>query len=91
MSADYCLDMEESSIRFEISNSPSTSSDDCLPTWPVAHLVEHRTSISKVTGSNPSRTKYIFLYLSGMFRHSQKHLIIILYVSSLSHYDLMKF
>ena len=42
---DYCLDIEETSICFEIWNSPSIPSfDDQLPTWPVAQLVEHRTS-----------------------------------------------
>ena len=33
------------------------SFDDQLPTWPVAQLVEHRTSKPKVAGSNPSRAK----------------------------------
>ena len=33
------------------------SFDDQLPTWPVAHLVEHRTSKPKVAGSNPSWAK----------------------------------
>ena len=51
----------------------------------AAQLVEHRTSKPKVAGSNPSRAKYIFLCLSGMVRHSEKHLIIILHPSSLSH------
>ena len=59
MYEDYCLDMEETRFCFEISNSPSTvpSFDDQLPTWPVAQLVEHRTSKPKVAGSNPSRAK----------------------------------
>ena len=30
---------------------------DQLPTWPVAQLLEHRTSKPKVAGSNPSRAK----------------------------------
>ena len=72
MYEDYCLDIEETSICFEISNSPSISAfDDQLPTWPVAQLVERRTSKPKVAGSNPSRAKYIFLCLSGMVRHSE--------------------
>ena len=57
MYEDYCLDMEETRFCFEISNSPSTIIDDQLPTWPVAQLVEHRTSKPKVAGSNPSRAK----------------------------------
>ena len=58
MYEDYCLDIEETSICFEISNSPSVPSfDDQLPTWPVAQLVEHRTSKPKVAGSNRSRAK----------------------------------
>ena len=57
MYEDYCLDIEETSICFEISNSPSTIIDDQLPTWPAAQLIEHRTSKPKVAGSNPSRAK----------------------------------
>ena len=58
MYEDYCLDIRETSICFEISNSLSIQSfDDQLPTWPVAQLVEHRTSKPKVAGSNPSRAK----------------------------------
>ena len=58
MYEDYGLDIEETSIYFEISNSSSIPSfDDQLPTWPVAQLVEHRTSKPKVAGSNPSRAK----------------------------------
>ena len=61
------------------------SFDDQLQTWPIAQLVEHRTSKPKVAGSNPSRAKQTFLCLSGMVRHSEKHLITILHPSSLSH------
>ena len=81
---DYCLDIKETSIyfsKYQIAQVPSF--DDQLPTWPVAQLVEHRTSKPKVAGSNPSRAKYIFLCLSGMVRHSEKHLIIILHLSLL--------
>ena len=45
MYQDYCLDIEETSICFEISNSPSTIIWRPAPnSWPVAQLVEHRTS-----------------------------------------------
>ena len=57
MYVDYCLDIEETTFCFEISNSPSTIIDNQLPTWPVVQLVEHRTSKPKVAGSNPSRAK----------------------------------
>ena len=78
----------DSVSKYQIAQIPSFG--DKLPTWPVAQLVEHRTSNPKFAGSNPSRAKYIFLYFSGMVRHYQKHFIIILYVSSLSHHDLIK-
>ena len=61
------------------------SFDDQLPTWPVANSVDHRTSKPKVVGSNPSRAMKTFLFLPGMVRHSEKHLITILHPSSLSH------
>ena len=38
-------------------NNEVPSFDDQIPTWPVALLVEHRTSKPKVVGSNPSRAK----------------------------------
>ena len=42
----------------------------------MAQLVEHRTSKPKVAGSGPSRARWIFLCLSGVVRHSEKHRII---------------
>ena len=41
--------------KYQIAQVPSF--DDQLPTWPVAQLVEHRTSKPKVAGSNLSRAK----------------------------------
>ena len=73
----------DSVSKYQIDQVPSF--DDQLPTWPVAQFVEHRTSKPKVAGSNPSRVKQTFLCLSGMVRHSEKHLITILHPSSLSH------
>ena len=73
----------DSVSKYEIAQVPSF--DDQLPNWPVAQLVEHRTSKPKVAGSNPCRAKLTFLCLSGMVRHSEKHLITILHPSSLSH------
>ena len=76
MYEDYCLDMEETRFCFEISKIAQVPSfGDQLPTWLVAQLAEHRTSKPKVAGSNPSRAKWIFLCLSGMVRHLEKHLI----------------
>ena len=43
----------DSVSKYQITQVPSF--DDQLPTWPVAQLVEHRTSKPKVAGSNPSR------------------------------------
>ena len=45
----------DSVSKYQIAQVPSF--DDQLPTWPVAQLVEHRTSKPKVAGSNPSRAK----------------------------------
>ena len=45
----------DSVSKYQIAQVPSF--DDQLPTWPVAQLVEHRTSKPKVVGSNPSRAK----------------------------------
>ena len=57
MFEDYCLDMEETRIcsKYQIAQVPSF--DDQLPTWPVAQLVEHRTSRPRVAGSSPSRAR----------------------------------
>ena len=45
----------DSVSKYQITQVPSFH--DQLPTWPVAQLVEHRTSKSKVAGSNSSRVK----------------------------------
>ena len=45
----------DSVSKYQIAQVPSFG--DQLPTWPVAKLVEHRTSKPKVAGSNPSRAK----------------------------------
>ena len=45
----------DSVSKYQIAQVPSFG--DQLPTWPVAQLVEHRTSKPKVEGSNPSRAK----------------------------------
>ena len=73
----------DSVSKYQIAQVPSFG--DQLPIWPVAQLVEHRTSKPKVAGSNPAQAKYIFLCLSLMVRQSEKHLITILYPSSLNH------
>ena len=73
----------DSVSKYQITQVPSF--DDQLPTWPVAQLAEHRTSKQKDARSNPSRAMKTFLCLSGMVRHSEKHLITILRPSSLYH------
>ena len=45
----------DSVLKYQKAQVPSL--DDQLPTWPVAQLVEHRTSNPKVAGSNPSPAK----------------------------------
>ena len=49
--------MRNISVIYYYNNERNIYYYNQLPTWPVAQLVEHRTSKPKVAGSNPSQAK----------------------------------